>query len=308
MKKILITGSSGFLGSNLKKYLKKKFRYYSITGLDKNKSADIVGDLCDKNFVNQLDDYDFVIHCAAVQYVTEEKPIFLRKKYFYNNNVRATRNLINRYKNTNTFFVHVGTSMQYYQNGSKKYEPSSFMNSQGVYSWSKLEAQKIVDKADLKSATIIPCIIGGPGREGLFKGFVKSVFKFKIGIIPGKGTFNISIVHVEDVTSLIALVINKRKTGYFNAASNDYYSIVDWITIIQSILKIKTIKYIYIPFSILEILSKISFFRFLAKEQLIMLSMPHVLDIKTSKKIGWNPQKNTKDIIEDITINLTKVN
>jgi hypothetical protein len=32
------------------------------------------------------------------------------------------------------------------------------MNSRVIYSWSKFEAQKIVDKAKLKSATIIPCV------------------------------------------------------------------------------------------------------------------------------------------------------
>ena len=307
MKKILITGSTGFLGSNLSEHLTKNSKYYSVIGLDKNGPAEIVGDLCDENFVDKLDDYDFVIHCAAVQYVTKKKPIFFRKKYFYDNNVRATENLINRYKNTKTFFVHIGTSMQYHQNGSKIYKPSSIMNSQGIYSWSKLEAQKIVDKANLKSATVIPCIIGGPGREGLFKGFVNSVSKWGIGVIPGKGNFNISIVHVEDVVRLIALVVKKQEIGYFNAASTDCYSIIDWVKFIQLTLKIKSIKYFNIPFLILQILSKISFFRILAKEQLIMLSMPHVLDIESSRNIGWNPQKNTKGIIRDITLSLIKV-
>jgi nucleoside-diphosphate-sugar epimerase len=308
MKKILITGSSGFLGSNLIGHLAKNSKYYSVVGLDKNGPAEIVGDLCDENFVKKLDDYDFVIHCAAVQYVTKKKPLFFRKKYFYDNNVKATENLVNRYKNTNTFFVHIGTSMQYHQDGSKIYKPSSIMSSQGIYSWSKLEAQKIIDKANLKSATIIPCIIGGPGREGLFKGFVNSLSKWRVGIIPGMGNFNISIVHVNDVVSLITLIVKKQKIGYFNAASNDYYSIIDWVKFIQSTLKIKSIKYFKIPFFALQIASKISFFRVLAKEQLIMLSMPHVLDIESSRNIGWNPKKNTKDIIKDISLALIKVN
>lgn len=305
-KTILITGSSGFLGANLAQHLKKTFKSYIIKTVDKTGTPDFMGDLSNQGFVNGLEDCDIVIHCAAVQYVTKKKPIFFRKKYFYDNNVRATENLINKYKNTNTFFVHIGTSMQYHQNGSKIYKPSSIMNSQGIYSWSKLEAQKIVDKANLKSATIIPCIIGGSGREGLFKGFVNSVSKWRIGIIPGKGNFNISIVHVEDVVSLIALIVKKQKIGYFNAASNDFYSIIDWVKFIQLTLKIKSIKYFNIPFLILQIISKISFFRVLAKEQLIMLSMPHVLDIESSRNIGWNPQKNTKDIIRDITLSLTK--
>jgi nucleoside-diphosphate-sugar epimerase len=305
-KKILITGGSGFLGANLAKHLKKVTKNFIIKTADRIGSSDFIGDLSNESFVNSLEDFDIVIHCAAVQYVTRSKPLFFRKKWFYLNNVKATENLIKRYEGTNTFFIYIGTSMQYYQNNSKNYSVKSVMHSQGVYSWSKLAAQKIVDTADLKSATIIPCIIGGPGREGLFKNFVNSIHKWELALIPGKGNFQISIVHVDDVVSLIALVVKKQVPGYFNAAAIDAYSIINWIQIIKSALKTKSIKCLHIPLLPLILVSKILSYRLLAKEQLKMLAMPHVLEIESSLKIGWQPKNKTKDIISDIALYLTK--
>lgn len=299
MKKILVTGSSGFLGSRLVRYL-RQFSKYKIYTLDLRGSPKILGDLSVARFVNSLPDFDVIIHCAAVQYVTDKKPFFFRKKWFYLNNVKATENLINRYKNSNTFFIHIGTSMQYYQDGKKYYQTTSQMLSQGLYSWSKLLAQNVVDNSGIRSATIIPCIIGGKGREGLFKGFVNTIKNWKIAFIPGQGNYKISIVHVNDVVRLISLVLEKKVSGYFNAASEDASSIIDWVNFIQKSLKIKTINIIHLPYLPLYILSKILCFRVLAEEQLVMLKMSHVLNIDKSKDIGWKPKYKSRDIVDDI--------
>ena len=307
MKKILITGSSGFLGSGLVKYL-KLYKKYEIYTLDLYGSAKILGDLSVTSFVDSLPDFDVIVHCAAVQYVTDKKPFFFRKKWFFINNVKATENLINRYKNTDTFFIHIGTSMQYHQNGEKYYQTTSPMFSQGLYSWSKLLAQKVVDNSNIRSATIIPCIIGGKGREGLFKGFVRSIKNWKIAFVPGRGNNKISIVHVNDVISLIKVVLEKKATGYFNAASEDALSITGWVNIIKKSLKIKKVSILFVPYLPLYLLSRIFLFRVLAEEQLIMLKMPHVLNIDKSKGIGWKPKFKSRDIVEDIALYISGIN
>ena len=57
MKKILITGASGFIGKNLIKSLSKK--NYKIAVLDRsapnnsNKLKNYIGDICDYNFVEK---------------------------------------------------------------------------------------------------------------------------------------------------------------------------------------------------------------------------------------------------------------
>lgn len=305
MKSILVTGASGFVGSRLVKKL-NQLKKYNVTTTDKVGKPDLVGDLADKVFVSKFRTFDIVIHCAAVQYVTKNKPLFFQKKWFYQNNISAIKNLTSRFKNCKTYFIHIGTSMQYYQNNSPIYSINSAMGEQGLYSWSKLEAQKIVNQRMNNSATIIPCIVGGPGREGLFKGFVNSLNRFGIGIIPGKGRFKTSMVHVDDLVGLIILAVEKKPTGYFNAAASDALSIMEWITYISKILKIKKPNLFFIPLYFLKIISRLTVYRLLAKEQLIMLSMSHLIDISESLAIGWKPKKTTKDIINDITLSITK--
>jgi nucleoside-diphosphate-sugar epimerase len=304
-QKILVTGSSGFLGSYLSKFLKSN-KKYQITTTDKAGSPDLLGDLTDKKFVNSLGSYDVIVNCAAVQYVTSRKPIFFRKEWFLRNNVQSIENLVDKYKNKKTFFIHIGTSMQYKQNNSKFYDIGSAMGSQGYYSFSKIKAQEILDKNLKNLATVIPCIIGGKGREGLFRGFVKSINNYGTAFIPGSGSHKISIVHVLDVVNLISLIIKKKPKGYFNAAALDPKSIIQWVDMIGETLNLRNVTKFHIHLYALNYISKFFKYRILAQEQLIMLSMPHVLNIDSSTRQGWAPKYKTKNIISEITQSIIK--
>jgi nucleoside-diphosphate-sugar epimerase len=112
---------------------------------------------------------DAVVHSAAVQYVSADLPWFSRHNYFERNNVQATRHLVERYSGRNTHFIFVGTSMMYEQSGSPLYGPGSHMQAQGVYSASKLAAYELVRAMPNPTATLVPCIIAGLGRGGLFR-------------------------------------------------------------------------------------------------------------------------------------------
>ena len=68
MKKILVTGSNGYIGLNLVKYLQQKFYY--VVGLDKRDLVFNLGDefihqdILDTKLLN--DEYDTIIHLAAL--------------------------------------------------------------------------------------------------------------------------------------------------------------------------------------------------------------------------------------------------
>lgn len=224
---------------------------------------------------------------------------FKRNAWFNKNNILSTQNIKCRYSGKNVHFVHISTSMIYEQTGAHIYKTDSPYKPQGVYSKSKIGCEQIIKDYNCDLAVIIPCIIGGIGREGLFINFVKSIENLGVAIIPGTGKFLTQMVHVNDVASLVEIIIKNNAIGRFNAASPEPLTINRWAEDVFDILGKKK-KLLHIPLFIVRFFAKNSQYRLLAKEQLIMLSMDHVLDISNSINIGWNPKYTNHDIIFDL--------
>ena len=300
---VLITGAAGFLGSECVKQFKSNG--YEVITTDKSGQVDLIGDLSDETFTATLPDVDVVVNCAAVQYVTKGLPFFFRKQFFKKNNTDAAKNLSERYKNTPAHVIHVGTSMMYKQTGQDHYDIHSEMGGSGVYSLSKLQAQIFIDQIP-NAATVIPCIIGGEGREGLFRGFVTLMKKFGIVVFPGHGDHKIHMVHVIDVASLIVQIATVHASGFYNAAAPKPLSIRQWIDEIKDELSIKQVIPIAIPLLPVKCLSRFLGYRLLASEQLLMLEWPHVLTIEESLAIGWQPQFSNAKIARDIAAHINR--
>lgn len=295
--KVLITGAAGFLGQECVKQFKQAG--YKVYTTDVGGEVDIIGNLSDNAFAKTLPSVDVVVNCAAVQYVTKNIPFIKRKEFFVKNNVKSAENLNARYVHDDCHFVHVGTSMMYKQCRDDEYEVTSVMSGEGVYSQSKVDAQIFINKIP-GSATIIPCIIGGEGREGLFRGFVNSIKKLGIVVFPGAGNHKINMVHVHDVASLILCVVAAKGSGFYNAAAPDAMSIRGWIAEIQSEIGVKKVHVFSIWLLPIMVLSWLTGYRVLAREQLMMLKREHVLSIKKSLEIGWTPKYTNAQIARDI--------
>ena len=294
--RVLITGAAGFLGKECVRQFRE--RAHDVITTDRTGSVDLIGDLADVGFAASLPDVDAVVNCAAVQYVSKELPFFFREAFFHRNNVLATKNLCARYRDGATHFIQIGSSMMYRQSGHEAYGIESPMGGEGVYSRSKMAAQKFVDQLP-GAATVIPCIIGGEGREGLFRGFVRMA-KHGFVAFPGRGEHKIHMVHVVDVASLILRVAELRASGLYNAAAPDPLSIRQWVDEIGDTLGIKRLIKLPIPLLPVKWLSQLFCYRILAREQLLMLELPHVLSIRESLAIGWQPIFSNARIVRDI--------
>ena len=109
MKKILITGCSGYIGSHLSKMLTND---YEVHGLDIEEPQAPLNEFyrCDINrqFVIPNDiEYDSVIHLAALVRVGESEQIPIK---YYITNLNGTMNVINKIKTKNFIFASTGAA------------------------------------------------------------------------------------------------------------------------------------------------------------------------------------------------------
>jgi nucleoside-diphosphate-sugar epimerase len=294
--RVLILGGAGFLGTECVRQFEANG--HEVKTADLVGDVDYLGDLASKEFVSSLPDADVVVNCAAVQYVSKSLPLLCRERYFARNNVRSAELLAERYKDSGCHFIHVGTSMMYRQTGQALYGTGAEKMGDGVYSRSKLAAQQFIDEIP-GAATVIPCIIGGKGREGLFIGFVTMICRRGMVAFPGSGAHKVHMVHVEDVARLILAISAKRASGLFNAAAPEPLSIREWVQEIQKELRIDKVQVISLPLAPIAFLSRILGYRLLAREQLLMLKYPHVLDISESLALGWKPERSNAKIVHD---------
>jgi UDP-glucose 4-epimerase len=108
MKKILITGNSGYIGSHLTKMLKGE---YEIHGLDLEPNQIDVDDqhIIDIRRLFELHhEYDAVIHLAALVNVGESE---LKPLSYYITNLNGTMNVLSKIKTKNFIFASTGAAV-----------------------------------------------------------------------------------------------------------------------------------------------------------------------------------------------------
>ena len=114
MKKVLLTGHMGFIGSGLWKRLATKETYepeYQLTGIDLKHSSDILH--YQYNRFSPEEDIDLVIHLAAKAGVREsvENP-----KAYWETNVEGTRKILEAYPNTRVLVASSSSAHEPYLN------------------------------------------------------------------------------------------------------------------------------------------------------------------------------------------------
>ena len=147
---ILITGVSGYIGSCLSLYLKKK---YEITNLDKKNSKYISINICDLLNFKKLNDIlkkkkpKLIIHLAAQSLVDET----INKEKYYQNNVMATKNLIMAMKNNNLTNLIFSSTAAVYKYSGKILNEKSLIKPKSNYAKTKLQCEKIIQNSKINS-------------------------------------------------------------------------------------------------------------------------------------------------------------
>lgn len=171
-RKILVTGSTGFIGTNLVNRLSGIG--FSVRAISRRETGDLSGDT---NWRPELSCVDTVIHLAGRAHVMNETETDI--DLIYNRiNRDATRSLAEQAQQEGVRrLVFVSTSKVMGESGGP-FSPQNPPNPTDPYSRSKLEAEKSVQACNgLESVIIRPPLVYGPGVKGNFIRLIRLVDK-----------------------------------------------------------------------------------------------------------------------------------
>ncbi len=308
-KKILITGSSGFLGEEIVNFFSKDNNIYA---LDKEKpiifhgnTNNITSFVCDIQNKDQLgkifkeNNIDIIIHCAAE--ILDEKDT----NEVWKTNYHGTKNLLDlaeRYKVSKFVFTSTFSIFEKnYDSPIDEKEPSSAIVDYGK---SKYAAENLILSHTYKGDVVIfrcPVVIGKKRLDKLALLFEMVRQGTNIWII-GSGLNKIHFIYSVDLINAIELSINLNGKNLFNVGSDDVKSIKEVFTRLlehaNSKKKIKKFPKILglILLKTFNILNLVS----LGPYHQRMLVSNCVLDTERIKnKIKWKPHyTNEKMLIE----------
>ena len=267
MKKIIVTGGNGFIGSNLIIFLLKK-KYYVIN-IDKNKYSKksyLLKNINKKRYkfykldINSKQIFkifkkhnpDAIFNLAAETHVDRsiENP-----KDFINSNILGTFNILEQMKNYKKKFkkeiklIHVSTDEVY---GDLKNHQRSDENSQyrpsSPYSASKAGADHLVKSYSrtfgIKSVISNCCNNFGPGQfpEKLIPTLIFNIFNNLPLPIYGKGLNSREWIHVEDHCEGLFTLYKKGQNGEsYNIGSNNNIKNLNLTKLLIKVVKAKNI-------------------------------------------------------------------
>ena len=273
-KSIGITGSTGVLGSYIKKNL-KNIKFDCFNGNITNKK-DIQEWLKGKKF-------DALFHFAAV---VPTKKVLKNYNHSKKVNYYGTKLLIDCVKKNQTtkWFLFTSTS-HVYKFSQKKVTENSILEPISKYGLTKLMAEKYLLKNKLKVNICIIRIFSYTNIDQNISFFIPSIYKkfLNNNLINLNNINHIrDFVDINDIYSAIKLLYKKKSKGVYNIGSG------------IPIHLIEILKYLATLFNKNYVINNTN------KQTML------VADLKKLIKLGWKPKKNIVKILNTYNLNFKK--
>lgn len=274
--RILVTGSSGFIGTNLLNRLKSNG--YDVVTFDVED-----GDIATAEF--NFPKLDHVIHLASKTYVPAswENPLD-----FYRTNASGTTNILDLCRKQGCSLTYISS----YVYGTPQYLPvdeNHPVAPVSPYNHSKLVAEDIcrfyAEQFGVPVTILRPVNIFGPGQKESFlipfiiqQALDSSIKTVEVMDLRPKRDF----LYIDDFMDLITLTIGRKSYGVFNVGSGYSVSVQE---IIETILKISRISKPYLDKKI---------------ERKNEVWDVYVSVAKAKAELGWEPKTTFAEGIEKI--------
>jgi UDP-glucose 4-epimerase len=236
MKKVLITGSSGYIGSHLAKMLMDKTLQYEVHGLDIRDPQQTMHRFYRQDINRQFtidEEFDAVIHLAALVNVGESEQIPIQ---YYITNLNGTMNVINKVKTKNFIFASTGAAV----------------GCESAYGISKRAAEDVVKEYSTKHSpkdyTIFRFynVIGSDGfaptnPDGLMYNLMKAretgeftIFGNDYDVSPD-GTCVRDYVHVNEICDALMQAIEKPSNSVESLGHGVGYTVSEIVNLFQRV-------------------------------------------------------------------------
>lgn len=233
--KVLVTGGTGFIGTEVVKQLHKKGYEITILGRkDKPEGLDhvkyIKGNLSNPaKCVFACAGQDYVIHLAAKAKISES---FINPDEYFDSNVTGTRNILTAASAVGVKkFVYAGSS-SVYGNNTAPNKPTHKPDPLNYYAMSKLFGEhlckqyKIMFNLNYNILRFFTVYSENQPTSLLFGKFAQMVKDGKPVTIHGDGEYKRDYIHVSDVaTACIASMESKVKNDTFNVGTGNNISV-----------------------------------------------------------------------------------
>ena len=223
--KIVVTGASGFIAKNLRKYLSKQnIELISISRNDfKNFNCEtkiISKNYAEKNILKKIQNSDALIHLVGIgkQSIDDDYDMV---------NTDFTKHVVNLSKKARIkkiiFLSGLGVS------------PNTSLG----YFISKYNAEKQIIDSGLNFTIFRPSYI--IGKDDLFSKNLKRQIKSGVISIPGSGTYSIQPIHVSDVVKILLESVSEPKFNnkIFDLVGPDYVTFEKYVKLYSKGTKTK---------------------------------------------------------------------
>lgn len=252
MKRILISGITGFVGKNLKHYLQHKNQ---IWGTSRNS---IEPNHINFDNITEKSEFDIYIHLAGKAHDLRKS---VNSQEYYDVNTKLTKKIFDIFLNSKAnIFIYLSSVKAVRDNVDTILKEEEIPNPLTDYGKSKRLAEEYILNNLPKNKKVYilrPCMIHGEGNKGnltLLYNFVKRGIPYPLGVYDNKRSF----LSIDNLCFVINEIIERNNipSGIYNLADDEPVSTKDLIKLICEVTNKKLLIW-NIPKFIINFIAKI---------------------------------------------------